>query len=75
MLNAASLIVADENSQKQYFVGEIGAFRNTDFPAMITVVSLLQNLTFEDIHAVRTYEKAWALWLTASQTSQEVLIL
>lgn len=65
MLNAASLIVADENSllnhllgKKQYLVGEIGAFRNTDFPAMITVVSLLQNLTFEDIHAVRTYEKA-----------------
>uniref|UniRef100_A0A3P8UYJ3 Cellular retinoic acid-binding protein 1 n=1 Tax=Cynoglossus semilaevis TaxID=244447 RepID=A0A3P8UYJ3_CYNSE len=25
---------------------------------MVTALSLLQNLTFEDIHAVRTYEKA-----------------
>lgn len=29
-----------------------------DFSAMVTSLSALQNLTFEDIHAVRTYEKA-----------------
>lgn len=29
---------------------------------MVTALSLLQNLTFEDIHAVRTYEKAWVSW-------------
>lgn len=34
---------------------------------ILSVLSPVQNLTFEDIHAVRTYEKAWVLWVTASQ--------
>lgn len=34
---------------------------------ILSILSPVQNLTFEDIHAVRTYEKAWVLWVTASQ--------
>lgn len=36
----------------------VGSLVGCDFCAMVTTLSALQNLTFEDIHAVRTYEKA-----------------
>lgn len=59
-----------------YFCADVkNVFIHLKKELSVSVVSLVQNLTFEDIHAVRTYEKAWVLRMTASHTDQEVLIL
>lgn len=57
------------NQSKAVSVGLLVNFSYIHLPVMVTVFSPLQNLTFEDIHAVRSYEKAWVLRLKASQTS------
>lgn len=72
---AASLVVVVKGSPLNHSTDPLRketcwcneGFGSIQFPVMVTVFSPLQNLTFEDIHAVRTYEKAWVLRLRASQ--------